>query len=41
LLYGPYHFNGSYGSFEASHDSVTGALMQRGSRTSGRVKLSP
>jgi membrane protein implicated in regulation of membrane protease activity len=41
LLDGPYHFNGSYEGFEASHDPVSGALMQRRSRTKGRMKPSP
>jgi hypothetical protein len=41
LLDGPYHFKGSYVSFEESHDPVTGAMMQRRSRTKGRMKLSP
>src|SRR5919107_3734469 len=41
LAGGPYHFKGSYVSFEASHDPVTGALMQRRSQIKGRMKLSP
>jgi hypothetical protein len=41
LLYGTYHVNGSYDSFEASHEPASGASMERRSRTKGRMKPSP
>src|SRR5215204_6734792 len=41
LLYGHYHFNGSYDSFEASHEPASGASMERRWRTRGRMKPSP